>query len=315
MTTIAELKDWSEKLPDQVEQALHLSQHGNLEEWLQALDTLPYLESSSKDFQNGVTIGNPEDCSKIDQEKLENILRSLHPWRKGPFSLYGIKIDTEWRSDWKWERLKPHISSLEKKVVLDVGCGNGYHCWRMIGEKAKLVIGIDPTLVYVMQFQAIAHLAGKTNAYVLPLPLEKIPLSLKAFDTVFSMGILYHRRSPFDHLLDLRSCLKPGGELILETLVIEGGPGEVLVPEKRYAKMRNVWFLPSCRSLEQWLKRCGYKDIRLVDVSATTILEQRSTNWMTFESLPNFLQPDNPQLTVEGYPAPLRAVFIAKAPS
>ena len=56
------------------------------------------------------------------------------------------------------------------------------------------------------------------------------------------MGVLYHRRSPIDHLLELKGCLQTGGELVLETLVIDGGLGEVLVPENRYAKMRNVWF-------------------------------------------------------------------------
>ena len=79
------------------------------------------------------------------------------------------------------------------------------------------------------------------------------------FDTVFSMGVLYHRRSPFHHLAELKNCLKPDGELVLETLVIDGKRGEVLVPERRYSKMHNVWFLPSCLTLESWLKRSGLK--------------------------------------------------------
>ena len=141
-----------------------------------------------------------------------------------------------------------------------------------------------------------------------------MPYGLKAFDTVFSMGVLYHRRSPLDHLYELRDSLRSGGELVLETLVIDGGLNEVLVPEDRYAMMRNVWFLPTCDTLISWLGRCGFKNIRLVDVTKTSIEEQRSTEWMQFQSLKDFLKPDDSSLTYEGYPAPKRAIILANAP-
>jgi tRNA (mo5U34)-methyltransferase len=162
-----------------------------------------------------------------------------------------------------------------------------------------------------MQFHAIKKLYGDAPVYVLPLAIEQLPSNLKTFDTVFSMGVLYHRRSPIDHLLELKDCLASGGELVLETLVIEGELGNVLVPEGRYAKMRNVWFIPSCATLSQWLRRCGFINIRLIDVTATSIAEQRSTEWMRFHSLADFLHPQNSQLTCEGLPAPKRAIFIA----
>jgi tRNA (mo5U34)-methyltransferase len=73
--------------------------------------------------------------------------------------------------------------------------------------------------------------------------------------------------------------------------------------------MRNVWFIPSIDMLINWLKRVGFSQINCVDVSTTTIKEQRSTEWMQFESYTDFIDPDNPSLTVEGYPAPLR-VFL-----
>jgi tRNA (mo5U34)-methyltransferase len=176
-----------------------------------------------------------------------------------------------------------------------------------------MVLGIDPLLLNVMQFQLIRKLHGDAPVYVLPLGIEELPYGLKAFDTVFSMGVLSHRRSPIDHLLELRDCLQPGGELVLETLVINGKSGEVLLPEGRYAKMGNVWFLPSCKTLMSWLKRCGFKNIRLIDVSTTSAEEQRSTEWMQFHSLRDFLSAENPQLTCEGLPAPKRAIMIANS--
>jgi tRNA (mo5U34)-methyltransferase len=184
----------------------------------------------------------------------------------------------------------------------------------MLGAGAKMVVGVDPLLLNVFQFHLIRKLIGEAPVYVLPVGLEQIPESTKAFDTVFSMGVLYHRRSPIDHLLALKDCLLPGGELVLETLVIDGKKGEVLVPEGRYAKMRNVWFLPSCETLISWMQRCGFINCRVIDVSITTTEEQRSTEWMNFHSLKDFLDQDNPELTSEGLPAPKRAIILANLP-
>lgn len=258
-------------------------------------------------------IGTAEDLPDAERLALETALRALHPWRKGPYSLFGVHIDTEWRSDWKWWRVQKQIAPLIHRRVLDVGCGSGYHCWRMRGAGAKTVIGIDPMLLNVMQFQAIKKLHGDAPVYVLPLALEDLPAQLHWFDTVFSMGVLYHRRSPLDHLLALKECLRPGGELVLETLIIDGGLGDTLLPEGRYANMRNVWFLPSCPTLVSWLKRCGFANVRVVDVSTTTTNEQRRTDWMRFHSLSEALAPGQPHLTIEGLPAPKRAIIIADA--
>jgi tRNA (mo5U34)-methyltransferase len=285
-----------------------------LGKWQAALAALPSLPLGENRLDTGaVQIGERSRLNFEQRDELERQLKKLSPWRKGPYDVCGILIDTEWHSDWKWDRLKDHIAPLQYRLVLDVGCGNGYHCWRMLGAGAKMVVGIDPTLLSVMQFHAIKKLhGGNAPVFVLPFALEDLPADLKIFDTVFSMGVLYHRRSPIDHLLALKDCLKPGGELVLETLVIDGGLGEVLLPEARYARMRNVWFLPSCETLVAWLKRCGFVDMRVVDVSVTTTAEQRSTAWMPFESLQDCLDPSNPALTVEGLPAPKRAIIIAK---
>ncbi len=280
--------------------------------WQSAIEKFPQIKPSNINIsESTINIGDSADCIIAENKQLKESLMELHPWRKGPYNLFGNFIDTEWRSDWKWNRLKDHISPLQNKKVLDVGCGNGYHCWRMLGEGARSITGIDPFMLNVFQFLAINYFIKSKSIWVLPLKMEEFPQQTKFFDTVFSMGVLYHRRSPFDHLYELRDALHSKGELILETLVIDGKLGETLVPEGRYAQMRNVWFIPSTLTLELWLKKSGFKNIRLVDVTPTSTNEQRKTEWMTFDSLNNFLSPSDSSKTIEGYPAPKRAIFIA----
>jgi tRNA (mo5U34)-methyltransferase len=307
------LDRWADLLPVQWAEAFGPRRHGDLDRWLAIVAALPALPASDVDL-NAAAITAGGQAGAIEQARIRDLLQGLKPWRKGPYGLHGVFIDTEWRSDWKWHRLAPHIQPLSGRRVLDVGCGNGYHCWRMAGAGAALVVGIDPTQLFIAQFLAVQHFVGAHwPVHLLPLGIEQVPAGLKAFDTVFSMGVLYHRRSPMDHLMELRDTLRPGGELVLETLVIDGAAGQVLVPAGRYAKMRNVWFLPSAAELAHWIRRCGFTDVRVVDVTPTSIEEQRATDWMDFESLPDFLDLDDPGLTVEGHPAPRRAILLARA--
>lgn len=301
------LEIWAEQLAQQVTDKLALH-HGDLPRWQAAINQLPDLTVETAELVKEFAISGA--CTAQQRQHLEQSLRQLMPWRKGPFKLFDITIDTEWHSDWKWNRLSPHLN-LESKSVLDVGCGNGYYAWRMLGAGARYVVGIDPNLLFVCQFLAIKKYLSTLPAWVLPFTLDDLPRQSESFDVVFSMGVLYHRRSPIDHLLELKDCLVKGGELVLETLVIEGDAQQVLVPEGRYAQMRNVWFLPSVDALSLWLQRVGFSNIRCVDVSQTTVAEQRATDWMKFNSLPDFLNPQNHNLTIEGLPAPKRAILLA----
>ena len=297
-----------------VSSGLDVERYGDIPRWQQAVTTLPDLKINSVDLASdmvSVSVDLNDDNIIAQQSALRSTLMALHPWRKGPFSLAGVVIDTEWRSDFKWQRLIKKIVPLAGKRVLDVGCGSGYHCWRMAGEGADLVIGIDPIPLFVMQYWALQKYLQQPNVWVLPTRMKSLPAKLGSFDSVFSMGVMYHRRSPFDHLQELRDALVDGGQLILETLVIDGSEGQVLVPEGRYSKMGNVWFIPSVATLCQWLRKMKFSDIQVVDVSTTTAEEQRQTEWMTFHSLTDFLDPDDMTKTVEGYPAPQRAVVVA----
>ncbi len=311
------LAGWLTTLPTQVTHGLYGQAHGKRDGWLATLAGLPDLTASDADFTQGtVRIGRAEDTDDAGRAALRAALETFIPWRKGPFELFGVRIDTEWRSDWKWQRVAPHLSSLHDRLVLDVGCGSGYHLWRILGAGARQVIGIDPSLFFLMQFHAIKHYAPEQAVHYLPLRSEDLPdFRGDGFDTVLSMGVLYHRRSPLEHLQELKNSLRAGGELVLETLVVEGDVQTLFMPEERYAKMRNVWFIPSVLMLELWLRRLGFVEIRTVDVTTTTLDEQRSSAWMRFESLRDFLDPHDMTRTLEGYPAPRRAVIIASLPA
>lgn len=304
------LHRWLETLPAQLAAWSQDALHGDFKQWQKVITNLPATTASSIELKAAVQFGSAEDISPGQAQQIRHLLQQLKPWRKGPFNLHGIHIDTEWRSDFKWHRVLPHIAPLQNRTVLDVGCGSGYHLWRMRGEGAEFVVGIDPSQLFYAQFQAIKHFNPDPAVNLIPIGIDEMP-ALKQFDTVFSMGVLYHRRSPLDFLQQLKNQLRPGGELILETLVVEGDEHTVLVPGERYAKMRNVWFIPSVAALTHWLSRLGFNNVRLADLNQTSLDEQRKTDWMDNESLIDFLDATDHSKTIEGYPAPLRAVIIA----
>lgn len=312
--TDTSLAHWQEPLSEQLAQLFANLNDGNLPRFLQQLDKLPIVNHHKIDLDR-VAVEAEKPLTIEQSESLQDALRGLIPWRKGPFQLFDTLIDSEWRCDLKWARVAPHLSDLKNRTVLDVGSGNGYYGWRMKAAGARLVAGIDPSWLSVVQHLAINHYFKDPSHTVLPLTLEQLTPNLEAFDTVFSMGVLYHRRSPLDHLTELRAALRPGGELVLETLVIEGSEREALVPPGRYARMNNVWFLPSPQALALWLEKVGFEDVRIVDVTRTSTDEQRNTEWKPGQSLADYLDAKDTSKTVEGLPAPVRAVLIAQKPA
>ncbi len=306
--------DFANRLRERAEDVWAQTRHGDMDRWQDALERLPECEASILDLSRGaVRIGAKEDMDDSRREVLREALMEFHPWRKGPFELFGVHIDTEWRSDFKWERIKDGIGSLAGQSVLDVGSGNGYYALRMLGAGAKVVAAVDPLVLYVMQFEAVNRYAKPEAAAVLPLKFEEVPEGKGLFDAVFSMGVLYHQRQPAEHLRKLGAYLKADGRLVLETLILEGAGDEVLVPEGRYGKMRNVWHVPTVGALKGWLSEAGFGRVDVIDVTPTTVDEQRATEWMRFESLADFLDPQDFSRTIEGYPAPVRAAVVARS--
>lgn len=288
------IADWRPRIEALLHLRMSRAGHGDFIQWQETLVQLAALD-----------VG--------DTKAIRELLLALAPWRKGPFDVAGIEIDAEWRSDMKWSRMQDAVQSLQGRKVLDVGCGNGYYARQMQAAGADCVIGVDPTLLYVIQHLAVSLFEPVDNVFILPLRSDELPENARAFDTCFSMGVLYHQRAPLTHLQQLKGFLRPGGELVLETLYLPGEESYASTPVDRYARMRNVWLLPTLAELRTWLRRSGFKDIDIVDTSTTTTNEQRSTEWMTFDSLAEALDDKDPGKTVEGWPAPQRVVAIAKA--
>ncbi len=313
---------------------------GNPLKYTLAIERLPLISASSKILDKPtVCVGSKDDILVMDQKdkvisdnpclersdknslddtlnKFKANLMELAPWRKGPFNLFGIEIDSEWQSWIKWNRFIDKITPLENRRILDIGSNNGYYMFRMAEYNPKMVLGLEPQYAFYFQYLALQKYLNLNNIFSLPIPFDELPLISNYFDTIFCMGVLYHRKSPLDMLKKINDLMRRKGELILETLIIESCNDNehiCLFPEDRYAKMRNVFFIPTLKVLESWLKRTGFGNIRCLDISRTESQEQRRTEWIQTESLTDFLDSKNRSKTVEGYPAPVRAIVSANA--
>ncbi len=287
---------------------------GNFAKFKIVLDSIPQLTPGSINLDTpAITIGQSSDVTDKEQKSLAQKLEQLCPWRKGPFNLFGVDVDSEWQSWMKWERLVHHIGPLKGRKILDIGSSNGYYMFKMAEFDPMMVLGVEPQSAFYFQYLTIQKLLNQENVYCLPVTHDQLPKMDRYFDTVFCMGVLYHRKSPVQMLKDICDAMRPGGELVLENLVIDSKQNMCLFPKDRYAKMRNVFFIPDLLAMESWLLRAGFTNIRCVDVTKTSVNEQRKTKWIQTETLKDFLDPDDLEKTIEGYPAPVRAIFIATA--
>lgn len=257
-----------------------------------------------------VTIGQGDERTEGERKMIREDLHAFMPWRKGPFSIFDIDIDAEWRSERKWQRLLPILPDLKGKVVADIGSNNGYYMFRMTPFRPRLVLGLEPTIQHYYCFNALNAMAGFSNLHTDLLGVEHLSFFPACFDVIFLMGIIYHRPSPIDVLKDVYAALQPGGTLILESQAIPGDEPMALFPEKTYAKVPGTYFVPTGTCLHNWMQRAGFADVEIFCSHPMSSAEQRRTDWMVFESYNDFLDPDDPSLTVEGYPAPYR-VFLS----
>jgi tRNA (mo5U34)-methyltransferase len=246
----------------------------------------------------------------VDVEELEKTARMMMPWRKGPFDLFGLFIDTEWQSHLKYNFLRPHFD-LHGKKVADIGCNNGYYMFRFLEDTPAKVVGFDPSALFKSQFDLINRYVKSDIVYEL-LGVEHLPLYEEKFDVIFCLGVLYHRSDPIAMLKSLYQGLEKEGEVYLDTFIIDGEEPYALTPRESYSKITNVYFIPTLKALENWCYRAGFKSFEVLGTVLTTSEEQRKTDWIESYSLEDFLDPDDSSKTIEGYPAPKRGYVRIK---
>jgi tRNA (mo5U34)-methyltransferase len=278
-----------------------------------AIEALPDVPATGCSYDHDtVVIGQDADLTDAGQRAaVSAAIDAFVPWKKGPFSLFGHQIDAEWRSDLKWERVRPHIGSLAGQIVADIGCNNGYFMYRMLPLAPRLVIGLEPECRHLLNFRFLQHYARADALHFEPLGIEHMDFYPGFFDTVFCMGILYHHADPVGLLKKIHSSMKKGGQIIVECQGIPGDEPVALMPENRYARARGFWWLPTRSCLVHWLQRSGFGSIDVFDDILLTSTEQRRSSHAPIDSLADFLDPNDPSRTVEGYPAPRR--FYLKA--
>lgn len=288
------------------------SNNKDMEQFSSKLSQLPEIKPSHLDYSlSKVTIGKESDITLEEKERLKKLLMDLHPWKKGPWSIFGIEIDAEWRSDLKWERILEQGLNLQGKRVADIGCNNGYFMFRMLNEEPELVIGFEPYIKNYYAFNMFQHYVKSSKLHFELLGVENIDLYPKFFDTIFCMGILYHHTDPIGILRKLYGSLAKGGEIIIDCQGIPGEEATALMPAGKYAGAKGFWWLPTLNCLEVWLKRTQFRDVQVFFKEPLSVDEQRSSSWADIKSLRSFLDPGDITKTVEGYPAPWR--FYVKA--
>lgn len=281
----------------------------NIKPHWEAIAKLPRVTSMEIRLEDVVTIDSP-DFTEADQQTIYETAKAMLPWRKGPFQIGETFIDTEWRSDIKYNLLKPHFN-LKDKIVGDIGCNNGYYLFRMMAEQPKRLVGFDPSALTWCQFSLLNHFIQSDIRYEL-LGVEHVEYYEHQFDLLFCLGVLYHRPDPVGSLKSLYKGLNVDGELILDTFMIEGEEEICLTPNQRYSKIPNIYFIPTVNALKNWCHRAGFQEVEVLEIVKTELNEQRKTEWINSESLDDFLDKNDPNKTVEGYPAPKRVYIKAK---
>ena len=285
--------------------------------WLTWKNIIPYQEAIAAlpDYSHTeVILGDKveiaiDDLDAAQERQIKETALLMKPWRKGPFQINSLFIDSEWQSQIKYNLLEPHFD-LKDKVVGDIGCNNGYYLFRMLSQEPAKLIGFDPSAIYYSQFQFINHFVKSEIVYEL-LGVEHVEFYEHKFDTLFCLGVLYHRSDPVAMLKSLFKGLNKGGELILDTFMIDGEEEICLTPRDRYSKIPNIYFVPTVPALINWCHRAGFESVEVLETMKTESNEQRKTEWIDTQSLEDFLDPDDPEKTVEGYPAPKRVYIKA----
>ena len=290
----------------------NFSHHGNLKQWKNILTKLPDIRTNYLDFSKEcIQIGNPKEINLSQLKILEKGLLNLRPWRKGPFNIFGLEIDSEWRSEKKWQRVEDYLPKIKGMRIGDIGCSNGYYSYKLLKLEPELIVGMDKTSLFIIQFLATKFYTKQIQELIiLPCSAEEFNPEFIDFDLLLSMGILYHAKNPSNHLASLQRLVKKNGYIILETIISNLKQNINIEKNQTYAGMSNIGTIFTKDNIIKLLNVSGFKNVQVINDSFTDRSEQRTTRWMQGKSLSDFILSNGD--TIEGYPPVCRTIFIAQ---
>lgn len=273
---------------------------------------MPARAAQHKDFcAAAVTLGTAAELDADARQVLWRCCSFFKPWKKGPWSLFGIDIDAEWRSDLKWQRLEKKLQGLRGKKIADIGCHNGYFMFRLAAHNPALVVGFEPNLRSYFNFHFLQRFARVEHLYFEPFGVAHLDHYPAFFDLVLCLGILYHHTDPVAILRSIHRSLAKGGRVLIDCQGIDSPTPTLLLPARRYAGASGIWYLPSKQALTHWLQRTNFRHIDFFYEGYLSSTEQRRTAWADIDSLADFVCHKK-RTTVEGYPAPWRMYVEAR---
>ena len=152
---------------------------------------------------------------------IDHAVRQIPVWRHRIRLPHGVVTPGTEDTDAEWRRLRMP-SSLEGRVVLDVGCSDGFYafaCERLgadvtaIDDESSMLGGTDR----LNGFRTAAEFLDSTVDYR-AADVEDLPADETGrYDLVLFLNVLYHLPNPMRALSELARVTAPGGELVLKT--------------------------------------------------------------------------------------------------
>lgn len=236
------------------------------------------------------------DCP-FSKEELQKLVDSF------PFWYHRIQLPHSITTP-GWAPISPeayHIpNDLTGKLVLDVGAWDGYWTFEALKRGAAHVTAIDDfsdTLgldaaknrtawgTFDLCRAALGYSNDKCNRWNMSIYDVGVNYP-KSFDVIFLFGTIYHLRHPLLALDRLFESCKPGGEIYIESAILDdyspyrGGIGKgypsdenrqivmEFYPENEYGDNPSNWFVPTLACLGHMVRAAGFTDVmgwKLID--------------------------------------------------
>lgn len=114
-------------------------------------------------------------------------------------------------------------ADLTGKRVLDLGARDGLYSFECEKRGAAEVVALDYTTPDATGFNVAKELLGSKVEWVTGNVYQIDQLNLGKFDLVLFLGVIYHLRHPYLAIDKIHDVLNPGGKVIVESHVIDGG--------------------------------------------------------------------------------------------